>query len=219
MKRVFFASFVLVLALAAPVTAQQSNNTVTIAAKPLKVVYGAATTISGQVTGTGNAGVTVELEEQVAPYTAGFKQVAVTTSDASGNYSFTRTPGVNTKYRATVKIKGKTTSPEVIVSVAPRVSLAVSDKTPSRGERVRFRGVVTPAHDGKVASLQRRTSSGWKTIKTTTLVAHTPVNGVARSKYSMRARVRRTGTYRVFVAVADTDHVDGKSRTRRLRVG
>ena len=207
----------LALGLAAPVVAQQ--NAITLAAAPTTVTYAKATTLSGQVTGAGNAGVTVELEELAAPFNGGFKSVATVVTDGSGNYSFSRTPPVNTRYRTTVKIKGNQRSPEVTVNVRPKVTLRVSDATPSRGQRVRFRGVVTPGHDGKTASLQRRRAGTWRTVKTTTLVAHTALNGSTRSKYSMRARVRRTGTYRVVVTVADADHVDGVSRKRRLTVG
>ena len=111
MKRVLVASCVLAFALVTPVVAQQNANTVTIAAKPAKITFGKSAVVSGQVTGTGNAGVPGELEEQAAPFTAGFKKTATVTSDASGNYSFTVTPTATMRYRTSVKIKGKTTSP------------------------------------------------------------------------------------------------------------
>ena len=66
--------------------------------------------------------------------------------------------------------------------------------------------------------LQRRTSSGWKTRRTKALVAATPLNGVARSKYSARLRVRATGRYRAVVVPTDGDHLRGKSLRKRLRV-
>ena len=207
----------LALGLAAPVVAQQ--NAITLTAKPTTVVYGKATTLSGQVTGAGNAGATVELEELAAPFSGGYKTVATAVTDAAGNFSFSRTPPVNTRYRTTVKIKGKQTSPLVTVLVAPKVTLRVSDSTPRKGQRVRFRGIVTPGHDSKTVALQRRSAGTWKTIKTTTLVSHTPLNNSTRSKYSLRAKVRRTGTYRVYLSSNDADHSDGISRTRKLTVG
>jgi hypothetical protein len=97
--------------------------------------------------------------------------------------------------------------------------MRVSDRTPKRGQKVRFSGSVWPAHDGKTASLQRRTSSGWKTVATATTIAAAPVNGVTRSRYSIARKVRRSGRYRVVVDSGDTDHADGRSRKRKLTVG
>ena len=219
MKRSIFIASALALAIAAPVAAAPSDNAVSIAAKPAKVVFGGKTVISGQLTGTGNAGVSVELEGQPAPYTTGFKTVgAPVTTDASGNYSFSVVPQTISKYRVKAKTKPPVTSGETVVNVALKVGMSVSDKTPAKGQNVRFRGSVWPAHDGKIASLQRRTSSGWKTVATTPLVAGTPVNGATRSTYSITRKVRANGRYRVFVDSGDADHLDGKSRARRLTV-
>jgi hypothetical protein len=212
----------LVLALAAvPATAaaKPGDNTVTATAGASQVVFGKATTISGQVTGPGNAGVQVTLDGTPAPFTNPFKPVAAPAStDAAGAYSFTVTPQQSTRYRVAAKTKPTTNSPEVTVLVALRVSMRVGDRTPRKGQRVRFRGTVTPAHDGSTAQLQRRGGSGWKTVATRKLVAATPLNGVARSKYAFRVKVRRTGTYRVLAASGDVDHVNGTSRRLRLRV-
>jgi hypothetical protein len=208
-KRILFMVSALVLAAAAPVAAQKGSNAVSITSKPAKVVFGKTTTISGQVTGSGNAGVKVDLEGATVPST---------TTDANGNYSFTVTPQQTTAFKVTAKTKPPVTSGEATVTVALKVGMRVSDRTPSRGEKVRFFGSVWPAHDGKTASLQRRTSSGWKTVATATTIAAAPVNGVTRSTYSIARRIRRTGTYRVVVDSGDTDHADGRSRKRRLRV-
>jgi len=45
----------------------------------------------------------------------------------------------------------------------------------------------------------------------------TPLDGVARSRYGMRIRIRRSGAYRT-VMPADGDHARGKSRKRRATV-
>ena len=219
MQRILILASLLAFAVVAPVAAQKGSNAVTIAAKPTQVVFGKPTVISGQVTGTGNAGVSVELEGVGAPYTGGYSNVGTPVmTDANGAYSFTVTPQLSTRYRAVAKASPTVRSAEVTVPVALKVGMRVSDRTPARGQRVRFRGSVWPAHDGKTASLQRRTSSGFKTVSTSTLVAATPVNGVTRSAYSFARKIRRTGRYRVVVASGDADHVDGRSRTRRVRV-
>lgn len=220
MRRITFIAVLLALSVAAPVlAAKPGSHTVTIAANPAQVTFGKSTVISGQVTGAGNAGLSVTLQAAVAPYTGGFKAVGTpVTTDANGAYSFTVAPQASTRYHASVKASPTVSSPDVTVPVALKVGLAVSDSTPAKGKRVRFSGAVTPAHDGKTAQLQRKTSSGWKTVKTTTLVASTPLAGVARSKYAVKLKIRRSATYRVVAISGDADHVDGTSRTRRLKV-
>lgn len=203
-----------VLAIAAPVAAQQGGNTVTIAANPTTVAFGNSTTISGQVTGQGNAGETVELQANPAGGGGGFGEVATATTDASGNYSFTHAPAVNTVYRVRARTSPPATSPEVTVNVAPRVSFGVSDSTPRRGQVVTFRGAVRPAHDGAVVQIQRRTSDGYRTVRQATLVDA----GDVRSTYGRRIRINRSGVFRV-VLPGHADHVEGKSRRKRLRVG
>ena len=203
----------------APGQAPPGQNAVTIAANPATVTFGRPTTISGQVTGPGNAGVEVELEANPAPFTGGFKNAGVkATTNATGAYTMAVTPTVNTRYRVTAKTRPRVTSPETLVNVRVRVTLRLSDSTPAAGRRVRFFGAVTPAHDGKVVRIQRRTAAGWRTVARATLVSATPVNGVARSKFSKRIRIRRNGTYRARVTPGDGDHVRGTSGRRRARV-
>lgn len=195
------------------------QNAVTIAAAPTTVTFGRATTISGQVSGPDNAGVEVTLEQNAFPFTAGFANTqAKTTTSATGAYTLTASPPVNTRYRVTAKTKPPVTSPEVLVNVRPAISLRLSDATPTIGQRVRFSGVVLPAHNGKVVQIQRRTSTGgFRTVARATLVATTAVNGVARSKYSKRIRITRKGTYRTRLAPGDGDHVTGFSARRTAR--
>ena len=195
------------------------QNAVTIAAAPTTVTFGRPTTISGQVSGPNNAGQQVTLEQNPYPFTAGFSNTTVTAvTNATGGYTLTVNPSVNTRYRVTVKTSPPVTSPEVLVNVRPSISLKLSDSTPRFGQLVRFSGFVLPAHNGKVVQIQRRTATGgWRTVGRATLVATTPVNGVARSKYAKRIRVSRRGTYRTRLAPADGDHVTGYSARRTAR--
>ncbi len=204
----------------ATLTTPAAKNTVTIAAAPAALTFGHATTIAGQVSGLGNAGVTVTLEQSQYPYTAAFATAGVTaTTSVTGAYTLAVAPSVNTHYRVTVKTRPSITSAVTAVAVRVKVGLRLSDLTPARGQRVRFSGTVTPAHDGKLVRIQKRTSTGaWKTVASTPLVTTTPVNGVARSKFSTRLRINATATYRVRVVPADGDHVTGTSPRRRARV-
>jgi hypothetical protein len=196
------------------------QNAVTIGASPATVTFGRATTISGKVSGPSNSGVQVTLEENPFPFTGGFKATKLTaTSTNSGAYTLSVVPRVNTRYRVTAKTQPSVTSAEKLVNVRVKVSLRLSDSTPRVGQSVRFSGTVVPAHNGKTARIQRRTSTGgWRTIATTTLVATTPANGVTRSKYAKRIRIRRNGTFRVRVSPGDGDHATGYSARRSVRV-
>ena len=48
--------------------------------------------------------------------------------------------------------------------VHPAITLKLSDRTPKRGQRVRFSGKLCPEHDTVAIELQRKTSSGWKKV-------------------------------------------------------
>lgn len=205
---------------APPGTGHAQPNTVTIKSSLATLTFGRATTISGKVNGPENAGVEVTLEENPYPYTGGFKPTRLeTTTNPTGGYTLSVIPAVNTRYRVTAKTKPPVTSPATAVTVRVKVTLRLSDLTPALGQRVRFSGFVSPAHDGKVAKIQRRTSTGtWKTVARATLVAATPAGGVTRSKFSKRLRINRTGTYRARVRPGDGDHAAGNSPRRRARV-
>jgi hypothetical protein len=205
-----------VLAVAAPaaVAAPPTPHSLTIAAKPTKVVYGKGSTISGKLTGSGSAGQAVTLNQDPYPF-GNFAKAGDTPAAADGSYSFAVFPTVNTRYQTSAKTKSPAKSPIVTVLVAPKVTLHVSDKTPSKGQKVRFKGRVAPAHAGEVVLLQRRKSSGgWKTVATKPLTDA----GTAYSTYRFRRKIGRSGTYRV-VKPADADHARGHSGKRRLKVG
>jgi hypothetical protein len=195
--------------------APPGGNAVTIAATPASVAFGRATTISGQVTGSGNGGVQVTLESQPLGTTGGkFTTVTSTTTDASGNYTFTVTPTENTQYQVSAKTSPPATSPLAQVKVRFAVTLRLSDATPRRGSRVRFSGVVRPARAGGFALIQRRTRTG--TFRTVAKALLRP-STAGQSTYSTRLRVRSSGVYRVRVP-GDSSHAAGTSPRRRIRV-
>jgi hypothetical protein len=218
MKRILPILIAMSLLAVAPATAthragHQGGNTgqLTAAANPLTVTFGAATVISGKLSGRNVGGQRVTLAEDPYPYGDGFRDVVTTTTDANGNYSFRRTPESNRNYRVSVGNQRAFTG----VRVRTRLTLGVSDSTPSDGEIVRFAGLVYPKHDGRIVLLQRRRADGtWATVaRTTTRSAATG----DRSRFSRRYRIGRTGTFRVRMG-SDGDHVTGTSRTRRLTV-
>jgi hypothetical protein len=207
---------VLALAMSVPVlagAAKKPKPTLTIGASPKTITFARSSVISGQLGGSDSAAKTIRLEENPYPF-KGFKQTATTQTDASGFYSFTGQPKLNTKYRVKSSTKPPATSSEVLVSVRIRVSVALSDTTPRAGRLVRFSGSASPEHDGNRVCVQRRSRSGsYRAVACTRLRDA----GSARSSYSRRVRIRRDGIFRTFV-FGDADHAAGKSRARKVNV-
>lgn len=180
----------------------------------MRVTFGRSTTISGRLTGPNSGGVKVQLEKDPVPYD-GFKKVgSEVTTDASGKFSVTVKPTVNTRYQAVAKSSPPVTCTAVQVLVRHRVTLRVSDRTAFRGQRVRFRGAVAPADVvGRKVRIQRRTKSGsFRTVARAKLRA-----AGSRAVYRKRLRIFRSGTYRVKVG-GDARHISGVSRKRTIRV-
>ena len=219
MKRIS-AALALLLVCAGPAVAAkppksgQPNNNLTIKASAASVTFGRTVTITGTTKGMA-AGTTIELQANPYPY-SGFKPTGKTTVvDPAGNYSIAGVaPQVHSQYKVVAKTSPPTESAAAFVRVALRVAFNVSDSTPKKGTMVRFSGTVAPEHDGKPVLIQKKTTTGYKTVARTTLLD----NGTASSKYSKRLRIRSTGTYRVVVQSVDQDHDKGKSRSRTLKV-
>ncbi len=186
----------------------------TISAEDRRLTYGRRTTIRGRLKGTLKAGVPVNLQHNPAPYTGGPQTVATATTSTSGRYSFRNVePDRHTRYRV-VSTVPQATSKEVLVEVRIKVVLRLDDRTPRRGQRVRFYGTAAPEHDGRLVYIQRRNAAGrWRTAKRTVLEDA----GDELSIFSKRIRVRRKGTYRALV-FHDSDHRDSTSRPKRARV-
>ena len=189
------------------------NAKLTATFKPTTLVFGKFVTITGNLS-PATTGVQVELQADPAPYDGKWLVRATKPTDAKGNVSFALAPDQNTKLRLQTVAAPKATSAEGTIGVGWRVGLRVSDSTPHKGQSIRFSGSVHPAHVGGTALIQKKTASGFKTIKSTVLKAAT----ATYSTYSARLRVRTTGTYRVRVP-GDATHLAGTSRTRTLTVG
>jgi thermitase len=220
MRRIVTASLFLLVILAMPFVADgapknPASGDLTISATPKLLVYGQATTIAGKLKASPlRSNVPLRLEDNPAPFTRGFELVKTSTTDRNGDYSFAGIPPLlNTRYRTTA-IAPRASSSELLVQVAIKVVLRLSDRTPRAGGRVRFFGTAAPQHDGRLVYIQRRTATGaWRTVARTALKDA----GTELSQYSRRIRVRRDGTYRARV-FHDSDHADGTSRTKSAAV-
>lgn len=211
MKRTLVISAAALAALVAP-SAQgaPTPQTLTISASAATVKFGGSVTLSGKLAGGKVDGRSVTLREDPFPVGA-FTNAGNATTNATGDWSLVQNPFANTRYQAR---SGKADSPTVDVMVRPAITLAVSDRTPKRGQRVNFSGTLCPEHDGVAIALQRRTATGWRTVASPVLA---DVATTTCSSYAKRLRVRRNGAYRARF-LGDADHVAGNSRARRARV-
>jgi hypothetical protein len=216
MKPIFVIATAALLSLAAPAAANHrpghgEPRNITISAAPTTVKFGGSVALSGKLTGSNNAGRTVNIDQDVFPVDT-FTDAGSVTTNATGDWTFAHTPAANTRYRAR---SGNAESQNVDVMVRPAIRLRLSDRTPNRGQRVRFFGRLCPEHDGAKVGLQRRFGKTWRTLRQPTLK---DVAGSTCSSYSQRLRVRRDGAYRIHF-FGDADHVAGNSRARRANVG
>ena len=211
MKRTIITiAAVAIVAVPVAVQAQPAPDTLSINAAPGAVKFGGSITLSGKLTGSNVDGRNVRVQADEFPPDS-FSNAGNATTNATGDWSLVVKPNANTRYRARV---GNMESANLDVTVMPTVSLRLSDRTPRRGQRVTFSGRVCPEHDTVAIALQRRSSTGWKTIASPVLA---DIPNVACSSYSVVKRVRRDGRFRARF-LGDTDHAAGNSRVKRARV-
>jgi hypothetical protein len=209
---VFLAGVAAVVASVVPGVdaAKPAPGALTISAAPAAVKAGGSVTLSGKLTGSNVSGKNVRVEQDPFPL-GSFDNAGTATTNASGDWSLVVKPTANTRYRAG---SGKVDSPVLDVMVRPSVTLKLSDRTPARGQKVRFSGQVCPEHDTVAILLQRRSKSGWRTVASPVLA---DVPGATCSSFARRLRVRRDGAYRARFP-GDADHAVAGSRVRRARV-
>jgi hypothetical protein len=169
-------------ALAAP-----SPTSVTIAADPLVVTYGAASKLSGMVTPA--KAVKVQISSQACVTGQAQQSPLTVTSTAQGAWSASVTPASRTVYQAKAK---SAESPSLTVQVRPAVALA-------KVGRHRFRTRISAAQSfgGKIALFQKRRSSGWKTVKSVVLSELGSGSGTVVSGKTFRSGIRAGRTVRV----------------------
>jgi hypothetical protein len=209
-RTLIIAAAFAMLAVPAVQAAKPAPGTLTLAAAPPAVKHGGSVTLSGKLTGSNVGGRTVRIRADEFPVSS-FSNVGTTTTNATGDWSFLVKPNQNTRYTANV---GKTDSPNVDVTVRAAVSLKLSDRTPARGQQVTFSGRVCPERDTVAIALQRRSSTGWKTIASPVLA---DVPNATCSSYSVVKRVRRDGRFRARF-LGDANLAAGNSRVKRALV-
>jgi hypothetical protein len=186
---------------------------VSLAATPNPIRTGAATTLAGVLSGTGNAGRQVQLQANPWPYTAGFQPVGNNqVTDAAGNFGFNLlSVGLNTQYRVLMPAKPNVTSPIVVLGTISKVTRHAKVTRGEKRGKIRFFGRISPAQDGVAVYIQKLRKGVWNNIAQTAAL-HT---SKGYSRYSKRVRQRRGGRYRVVVADATGAHSPSASRSIR----
>ena len=189
----------------------------TLEASPNPVLFGAGVTLQGVLSGTGNAGRQVALQQSPFPYATGFVTVGnPQVTGSSGAFSFPLL-GVttNTQYRTITTAGPSVASAIVTLGVAVQVTTRVSTHRLHAGHLVRFSGIVRPAKVGALFAIQKLNGAGaWVTVS----------GGVARggggtfTRFAKRVRVRRSGSYRVYVGVADGMQVSNTGPVELIKV-
>lgn len=185
-----------------------------LAATPNPVPFGGPTTLAGTLSGSENANRQVVLQQNAFPFTAGFATTGnPLVTDAQGAFAF----GVlsltsTTQYRVAVNGKPEIASPIVTVLVSVKVRTSVNKHRVRRGRFVRFSGSITPMRDGAQIAVQKLRGTSWIGVAGT--VARHSTAG--RSRYALNVKVRRGGSYRVFVGTNSGDIANNVGSTIRI---
>jgi hypothetical protein len=182
-----------------------------LAATPNPVTFGDGMVLTGNLSGTGNAGETIVLRQNPFPFTQGLQPFGnPLVTDKAGNFSIAvLSVPLTTQYQASVSGKS-VASPVLTVPVAVRVGSKTNHLSVRRGRKVRFTGSVRPARDGAQVAIQKLGRSGtWVTVAGT-ITRH---RSTALSVYRKTITVRRGGSYRVFVGLQDGNYTSNVGRT------
>lgn len=191
----------------------------TLTASPNPAPFSAPITLSGQLTGTGGPGRSVQLQQNAFPYTAGFAPVGnAQVTDSSARFSFSvLSLTQNTQFRVVTTSSPLVVSPIVIAGSAIIVKVHVGTHRMRSGSRLKFSGSVTPREDGALYAVQRRhDGTQWTTVAGSSLRRSSTSS--TKSSYAKRVRIRHSGVYRIFVGVADGSHVSNTSKSVHIKV-
>jgi hypothetical protein len=166
--------------------------------------------ISGALLANPAAGAQVVLWRELA-FGSSFRQIAQTTTDSSGHYTFTLRSGTVMSDQSMYVTSGGFRSSTVEERVRAIVGLASSTHSTGVGQLVLLRGHVTPSHAGENVLIEQRRGGGWQVI------------GHARlgrgSSYSLSHRFAQSGSAELkAVLQADARNMRSTSPTVTLAV-
>jgi len=187
---------------------------VTLGASPNPTAFGGPTTLVGAVTGTGNAGRPVQIQQRPFPFVGAFANVGnALVTDSAGRFSMAiLSLGITTQFRARVTDRAGVVSPVLVVGARASVGTRVTSTHVRRGGRVHFSGTVRPSEPGRGIAIQKRRDGRWITVAGT--VARP--GGAGFAVYGKTIRISRGGLYRVFLGTGGGATVPNVGRTIRI---
>jgi hypothetical protein len=185
---------------------------VSLARSRKTVPWGGDVRLGGRVSGSGVAGLTVELQQQ-RPQDQGFVEAATTRTGNDGGYLFTIPKlWATTRYRVVTRTQAVASS--AVVTVRSRVRAGIRSRLSSR-KRARLQGSVLPGITGTI-DLQLRRSTGWDTVRTAAL---TPATETASRYAFIVRRLKRVGRrFRVIARPEPGGYARGWSRSVVVKV-
>jgi hypothetical protein len=185
-----------------------------LAATPNPVRSGSPVKLTGVLSGTNSDDRRIVIWSNPFPYTQGFQPVGnqlVTNPDGTFSMDIASLT-YSTQFQVQMVARPEVASQVLLVGTTLRVTRrARVVRRGDRRSRIRFRGRITPAIDGRQVLIQklRRSDGAWLTVGET-VSRH--VRGGRSSRYSKRISQRRGGRYRVLVNVNDW-HAPSASRS------
>ncbi|MDX6262167.1 MAG: serine protease [Kribbellaceae bacterium] len=200
-----------------PISAKAVNGVKsTISTNAAAINYGGAITLKGSVLRIDNkafAGLPVQLYGR-AKNVAALKLITTLTTSSTGAVSYAIKPTTSSVYTmvfvGNADLMGTRTA-DLNVAVAPTVTSVLSPTAITLGKTTRFSGVVTPAHAGKLVSLQLYSAGTWKSI------ASVKLSTTGTYAFGIKPTTRGSFAYRVLFT-ADADHAQALSPQRIVKV-
>ena len=186
----------------------EAGTTISFDASATLVKYGGVVIVDGYLTQGGEplsgSSVTVGATRDGVTH-----HVGKATTDDQGFYSTILRPRSNATWDASA---AGASSTQLVIRVAPRVTLALSHLKAGKRLTEIFTGRVGPNHAGRRLLIQKATSSGWRTVASGRLDS--------RSRYHVKwVLPYRTATYKLRAMLpAHADHAQGASTKARLKV-
>ena len=182
-----------------------------LAATPNPVPFGAPSTLAGTLSGTGNAGRPIRLQQKPFPFTTAFANVGnAQLTNAQGGFAFALlSVPLTTQYRVLVTDKPSVVSPILTVNVSVVVGTKTTRTHVHRGGSVHFSGTVHPGVANIPIAIQKLNAKHhWVTISGSI----TRGGGV----YGKTVRIRRGGSYRVYAGASGGTFAPGAGRKVRI---
>lgn len=182
-----------------------------LAANPNPVAFGAPSTLAGTLSGTGNAGRPIQLQQKPFPFTTPFANLGnAQLTNAQGGFAFALlSVPLTTQYRVLVTDKPSVVSPVLTLNVTVVVGTKTTRTHVHRGGHVHFSGTVHPNVANIPMAIQKLNAKHhWVTISGTI----TRTRGV----YGKTVSIRRGGSYRVYAGASGGTFAPGAGRKVRI---